>query len=186
MKVDQSRILWHFYNISDYKMQLRNPIFFSFLVLFIHIHNQKCRREKSSFFFFLLFFFFRSRQIKNFLFQILYTLFNTREKWKVALFFFWLRRFNAVMFFLISFGWHVAASFAFLVAILNPNWITIQTVTTTGIVNVQRDIFYVCYVVGQDATYQTTQCASIINLDSSITSTIWKYSNYKIVFILYY
>jgi hypothetical protein len=105
---------------------------------------------------------------------------------KGCVIFFWLRRFNAVMFFLIGFGWHVAASFAFLVAILNPNWITIQTVTTTGIAIVQRDIFYVCYLVAQDPTYQTTQCASIINLDSSITSTIWKYSNYKFVFILHY
>lgn len=62
--------------------------FYSFTFI---IKNVECkRREKSSFFFlFLLFFFFRSRQIKIFLFQILiYALFNTREKWKVVLFFF--------------------------------------------------------------------------------------------------
>jgi hypothetical protein len=91
------------------------------------------------------------------------------------------------MFFLIGFGWHVAASFAFLLAILSPNWITLQTVQSTGIVPVQRGIFYVCDLVAQNAIYQTTQCVSIINLDSSINSiNRWNYSNYKIVFILNY
>lgn len=81
------------------------------------------------------------------------------------------------MFFLIGFGWHVAASFAFLLAILSPNWLTVQTTPSRGNVIVQRGIFYVCDLVTKNDTYQTTQCASIIDLDPSTNSSgRWNYS----------
>jgi hypothetical protein len=81
------------------------------------------------------------------------------------------------MFFLIGFGWLVAASFAFLLAILSPNWITVQTVPSLGSVDVLRGIFYVCNLITEDITYETVQCASIIGINSSINSTgFWDYS----------
>jgi hypothetical protein len=81
------------------------------------------------------------------------------------------------MLFLIGFGWHVAASFAFLLAILSPNWLTVQTVPSLGGVIVQRGIFYVCDLVAQVSPYQTTSCASIINLSSWMNSPgRWQYS----------
>jgi hypothetical protein len=81
------------------------------------------------------------------------------------------------MFFLIGFGWHVAASFAFLLAILTPNWLTVQTLPSAGNVIVQRGIFYVCDLLAQNLTYQTTRCVSIIDVDPSINGTNrWNYS----------
>jgi hypothetical protein len=81
------------------------------------------------------------------------------------------------MLLLIGFGWHVAASFAFLLAILSPNWLTVQTVPSSGNVIVQRGVFYVCDSLSQNNTFQTTLCASIINLDPSINSPgRWYYS----------
>jgi hypothetical protein len=84
------------------------------------------------------------------------------------------------MLFLIGFGWLVAASFAFLLAILTPNWVTVQpvsSVATSGSVNVQIGIFYVCNLLEQDSTYQIVQCASIIGVGSSTNSTgMWDYS----------
>ncbi len=81
------------------------------------------------------------------------------------------------MFFLISFGWHVAASFAFLLAILSPNWLTVQTIQSSNTITVQRGIFYVCDLLSQNTSFQTTQCASIIKLDPTIVSPgRWYYS----------
>jgi hypothetical protein len=92
--------------------------------------------------------------------------------------FFLLHRFKQDMFFLIGFVWHVAASFAFVLAVLSPNWLTLQTYSSAlGNVTIQRGIFYVCNVIPTSAPYQTTQCASIIGLNASINSTgIWHYS----------
>ncbi|CAF1312956.1 unnamed protein product [Adineta steineri] len=81
------------------------------------------------------------------------------------------------MFFLIGFGWHVAASFAFVLAILSPNWLTVQTVPSLGSFQIQRGVFYVCDLVAQNSTFTTTRCASIIGVDSSLISTgRWNYN----------
>jgi hypothetical protein len=92
------------------------------------------------------------------------------------------------MFFLIGFGWHVAASFAFILAILTQNWITVQTDPALGSVIIQRGIFYVCDLVSENTSYQTTSCTPIINLDSSINSPgRWYYSKSSLnYFILNY
>jgi hypothetical protein len=93
------------------------------------------------------------------------------------LFFVAVIRLNIRMFFLIGFGWHVAASFAFLLAILTPNWLTVQTIPSSGNIIVQRGIFYVCDLISQNNTFQTTQCASIINLNPTINVPgQWNYS----------
>lgn len=76
------------------------------------------------------------------------------------------------MFFLISFAWLVAASFAFVIAILSSNWITFTASDSTVI---QRGIFYVCNLVSSTNTYMTTQCVSIIQQSSSTDSTKWLY-----------
>jgi len=80
------------------------------------------------------------------------------------------------MFFLISFSWLVAASFAFVVAILRQYWLTFQMTNSDGtITTVQRGIFYVCNLLSSNNTYQTTQCASIIQQGSSTNTNTWIY-----------
>lgn len=104
------------------------------------------------------------------------------------LFFFCCIDSSTIMLFLIGFVWHVAASFAFLLAILTPNWVTVTTVPSAGNVTLQRGIFYVCDLVSKNATHETARCASIIDLDPSINSTVrWNYSKYlTYYFILNY
>lgn len=81
------------------------------------------------------------------------------------------------MFFLVAFAWHVAASFAFLLAILSPKWLSVQTVPALGNIPIERGIFYVCDVLSKNSTYQTSRCASIIALDPSTNSSgRWHYS----------
>ena len=83
------------------------------------------------------------------------------------------------MLFLVSFGWHVAASFAFLLAILSPNWIAVQMLPASRNVQLQRGIFFVCDFIGRDVTYEWTQCASIIGVNQSYNSTSrWNYSEW--------
>ncbi|CAF1133910.1 unnamed protein product [Rotaria sordida] len=80
------------------------------------------------------------------------------------------------MLFLIGFAWHVAASFAFLLAILTPNWATYQVVTSLGNITIQDGIFYVCEYVLTTSIYETTRCVSIIDIDpSNNTLEILKY-----------
>ena len=82
------------------------------------------------------------------------------------------------MLFLIAFGLHVAASFAFLLAILSPNWLAVQTTPALGSVTIQRGIFHVCDLITKNTTHQTTRCASILNLDSSMVAySRWNYSS---------
>lgn len=84
------------------------------------------------------------------------------------------------MLFLVAFGWHVAASFAFLLAILSPNWIAVQMQPTSRNLQVQRGVFFVCDYLGRDATFETTQCASIIGANESYNSTSrWNYSEWR-------
>jgi len=82
------------------------------------------------------------------------------------------------MFFLVGFAWHVAASFAFVIAILSPNWITIKTYSTfSGNITIHRDVFYVCDYLSTNSPYVTTSCVSIIDLDGSTNSNSrWNYS----------
>jgi hypothetical protein len=79
------------------------------------------------------------------------------------------------MLFLINFGWLVAASFAFVIAILSPNWLTYTKTDTTGTFTVQRGIFYVCDLLGSNDTYVTTGCVSIIQQGSSTAPNKWIY-----------
>ncbi|CAF3925820.1 unnamed protein product, partial [Rotaria sp. Silwood1] len=76
--------------------------------------------------------------------------------------------FNLIMLFLIGFAWHVAASFAFLLAILTSNWATYQVSTVTfGNITVQHGIFYVCEPVLKIGIYETARCVSVIDIDPS-------------------
>jgi len=77
------------------------------------------------------------------------------------------------MFFLISFAWLVAASFAFVLAILTPNWVTFTY--PNGNFTVQRGIFYICDLISSNNTYQTTQCVAMIQQGSSTDSNQWIY-----------
>ena len=79
------------------------------------------------------------------------------------------------MFFLLSFAWLVAASFAFLIAILTPNWLSFTITDSTGSVTVQRGIFFMCSLLGSDNTYTTTQCVSMIQQRSSTDPNKWIY-----------
>jgi len=80
------------------------------------------------------------------------------------------------MLFLISFAWLVAGTFAFVLAILTQNWLTFTIVDTGGtIANVQRGVFWVCNLLQSNATYQTTQCVSMIQQSSSTDPNIWIY-----------
>ncbi len=93
------------------------------------------------------------------------------------------------MFFLIAFAWHVAASFAFVIAILSPNWLYINTYSTySGNITIERGIFYVCDLLSTTNPYVTTGCASIIKLDPSTNlSGRWNYSKQLLnYFILCY
>ncbi|CAF0759040.1 unnamed protein product [Adineta ricciae] len=81
------------------------------------------------------------------------------------------------MFFLIAFAWHVAASFAFVLAILTYNWITVQILPVSANLFLQQGVFYVCTLTGKNSTYTNTQCASIIGIDPAINSTgRWDYN----------
>jgi hypothetical protein len=81
------------------------------------------------------------------------------------------------MFFLINFGCLLAASFAFIIAILTPNWLTFTKSDSNGTATtVQRGIFFVCNLLPSNITYETTQCVSIIQQgSSSIESNKWIY-----------
>jgi hypothetical protein len=79
------------------------------------------------------------------------------------------------MFFLIGFGWHVAASFAFILAILTPNWITFQTSVLDGNGTVQRGIFYVCDLISSNVSYTTTGCISILQQTQTTDPFKWRY-----------
>lgn len=72
------------------------------------------------------------------------------------------------MFFLAGFICHITASFAFLIAILTRNWLSIYNVN--GLTNgfVQRGIFYVCDVVSTNTVVQETLCVSILDAESGL------------------
>lgn len=77
------------------------------------------------------------------------------------------------MLFLVSFLWQLTASFAFLLAILTPNWVSF---TKSGQTNVERGIFYVCDALkGATANNKTTLCVSIIDQKSSVDRDKWLY-----------
>jgi len=82
------------------------------------------------------------------------------------------------MFFLIAFGWLVAASFAFLLAILTPNWLSFEKTLSATDYTIQRGIFFVCDLLPCNSTYKTTQCVSIIDQTSSTDSNKWMYGEY--------
>lgn len=89
------------------------------------------------------------------------------------------------MLFLLAFALHVAASFAFLLAILSPAWLTVRTTPQLGNLVIERGIFYVCDIWNKNSTHQTSQCASILNLDSSINSLHrWNYSELWFVYLI--
>ena len=83
------------------------------------------------------------------------------------------------MFFLIAFGWLVAASFAFVLAILTPHWITIQTLASTRNVTVQRGVFYVCDLISTDSPFETKRCTSILEQTKSFEPFKWRYGTYR-------
>lgn len=77
------------------------------------------------------------------------------------------------MLFLISFFWFVVASFAFVLAILFPNWAQIQT--KTGNQTVQRGIFFSCELLGKNETFEHTVCLPLIQQTKSIEPHKWTY-----------
>lgn len=79
------------------------------------------------------------------------------------------------MLFLLSFAWLVAASFAFVLAILTPNWLTFATTISNNIATIQRGIFFVCDLLTSNNTYTTTQCVSMIQQRSSTDPNKWIY-----------
>ncbi|CAF2334980.1 unnamed protein product [Rotaria sp. Silwood2] len=79
------------------------------------------------------------------------------------------------MLFLISFAWLVAASFAFFLAILTPNWLSFTWPGVDGNTRVERGIFYVCNSSQIDNDYKITRCLSMIEQKSVIESNIWIY-----------
>ena len=81
------------------------------------------------------------------------------------------------MFFLISFVSLVAASFAFVLAILTPNWSTF--IATSQNVTVQRGIFFLCDYLGESNKIEATACASILQQNSSFAPNKWKYGNWN-------
>ncbi|CAF5006810.1 unnamed protein product, partial [Rotaria magnacalcarata] len=79
------------------------------------------------------------------------------------------------MFFLISFAWFVAASFAFVLAILTPNWLSFTRSGSTSSITVERGVFYVCNWLPNSNAYKSTQCLSIIEQTSSNEQNTWLY-----------
>jgi hypothetical protein len=79
------------------------------------------------------------------------------------------------MFFLISFAWLVAASFAFVIAILSPNWLAFMPQNSNSTIPVQRGVFWECDLLSSNGTYSTTQCVSIIQQGSSTNTNKWLY-----------
>jgi hypothetical protein len=82
------------------------------------------------------------------------------------------------MLFLISFAWLVAASFAFVLAILTPNWVTFTITESNVTYTVQRGIFYICDLVTISSTSQATQCVAMIQQGSSTDTNKWIYRKY--------
>lgn len=83
------------------------------------------------------------------------------------------KKINNAMLFLISFFWFVVASFAFVLAILFPNWAQIQT--KTGNQTVQRGIFFSCELLGKNETFEHTVCLPLIQQTKSIEPHKWTY-----------
>lgn len=79
------------------------------------------------------------------------------------------------MFFLLSFAWLVAASFAFVLAILTPNWATFTKTISSNNATIQRGVFWVCDLLSSNDTYQTTRCVSMIQQGSSPEPDKWIY-----------
>lgn len=85
------------------------------------------------------------------------------------------------MFFLTSFTWLVAASFAFVLAMLTPNWLSFQKQNSTGNIT-ERGIFYVCDLLSNTTGYKTTRCLSILEQNSSNNSNTWIYGMLSFLF----
>ncbi|CAF0733911.1 unnamed protein product [Rotaria sp. Silwood1] len=79
------------------------------------------------------------------------------------------------MLFLISFAWLVAASFAFVLAILTPNWLSFIPSEEPESITVERGIFYICNSSQIGNGYKITQCLSIIEQKSSSNRNTWLY-----------
>lgn len=79
------------------------------------------------------------------------------------------------MLFLIGFAWLVAASFAFVLAMLTPNWVTFTKTDSSGSLAVQRGIFYICDVLFSNQTHSTQRCVAMIDQTSTTDSQRWIY-----------
>lgn len=79
------------------------------------------------------------------------------------------------MLFLIGFAWLVAASFAFVLAMLTPNWVTFTKSDSSGSFTVQRGIFYVCDLLSSNQTFTTKRCVAMIDQTSSTDVNRWIY-----------
>ncbi|CAF0724902.1 unnamed protein product [Rotaria sordida] len=76
------------------------------------------------------------------------------------------------MFFLISFAWLVTASFAFVLAILTPNWLSFTR--SDGNIT-ERGVFYICDSLPNYNDYKVTRCLSMIEQKSSTEPNKWIY-----------
>lgn len=85
------------------------------------------------------------------------------------------------MLFLHSYLWFVAASFAFVLAILTPHWVTVQTKIDN--VRVQRGVFYSCDFIGKTNFAEATNCTSLLEQRRSIDSNKWTYGKYMLLHI---
>lgn len=80
------------------------------------------------------------------------------------------------MLFLIAFAWLVAASFAFVLAILTPNWATFTKSESNGVnYTIQRGIFYVCDLLSNNGTHVTRRCVAMLDQTSSTDANRWIY-----------
>ena len=79
------------------------------------------------------------------------------------------------MLFLIAFAWLVAASFAFVLAILSPNWATFVKSDSTVPYVIERGIFYVCDLLSTNGTSATRRCVAILDQTSTTDANRWIY-----------
>ncbi|CAM2723565.1 unnamed protein product [Rotaria socialis] len=74
-----------------------------------------------------------------------------------------------------TYNMNKAASFAFVLAILTPNWLSFTRSGSTSNITVERGVFYVCNWLPNSNAYKSTQCLSIIEQTSSNEPNTWLY-----------
>ena len=81
------------------------------------------------------------------------------------------------MLFLLALLWLVAASFAYLLAILTPTWVTIPPTPLTAARTFNLGVFSSCEILSSNATQLTTRCTPFDQYANIDTTGFVKYGS---------